>query len=169
MQFTLLSAIPCSRVDLRPSCKDGRGGWVYSQSDPCRCFTNFKEPCCLFFALSVFAAECESDDSVESTTLTARMGESQIGTNTLEWGHQHWGFNHDDGAVFSWPQRVSIEPETDGLVDVSILVKLRSQQEAIEVDQQAHCHIREEDRDATQRSRFSYLISQLRRQVKTFR
>jgi len=97
------------------------------------------------------------------------MGETQIGTNTLEWGHQHWGYHHHDGAVFSWPQWVSIEPETDGLVDVTICVKLRSQQEAIEVDQQGHCHIREEDRDATQRSRFSYLISQLRRQVKTFR
>jgi hypothetical protein len=73
MQLTLLSAIPCSRVDLKPCCQDGRGGWVYSQSDPCRCFTNFKEPCYLFFALSIFAAESESDDRVESTTLTASM------------------------------------------------------------------------------------------------
>ena len=97
------------------------------------------------------------------------MGESEIGTSTLEWGHQNWGVQLDDGAVYSWPQRVSIEAQTGGLVDVSILVKFRSQQNLIAVTQQAHCHIREEDRDATQKTRFSYLISNLRRQTKTFR
>lgn len=41
VKLTLLSAVPCSRVDLIPCCKDGRGGWVHSQCDPGRCFPDF--------------------------------------------------------------------------------------------------------------------------------
>jgi len=169
MNLTLLSAIPCSRVDLMPCCKDGRGGWVYSQCDPCRCFTDFNEKCHLFFALSIFSAPCSSDDRVESTTLVARMGATEIGTSTLEWKHGHWGVHLDDGAVYSWPQNIEIEPSTNGLVEVKILVKLHSQQEVVAVSQTVHCHIRQEDRDAMQKSSLGYFLSRLRRKTKTFR
>ncbi len=169
MNFTLLSAIPCSRVDLMPCCKDGRGGWVYSQCDPCRCCTHLSDPCRLYFALSVFAAPSDSDDRVEFTTLTAKMGTREVGSSTLDWNHGHWGVHLDDGAIYSWPQNVQINAGTDGLVDVEIKVKLHSQTEAIAVSQFAHCHIRQEDRDAMQQSRLAYLFSRMRRNVKTFR
>jgi len=169
MNLTLLSAIPCSRVDLMPCCKDGRGGWVYSQSDPCRCFTDFDEHCRLFFALSVFAAPFSIDEQVESTTLIAHMGANEIGASTLEWRDDNWGVDLDDGAVFSWPQNIQIEPSTNGLVEVTILVKLQSQQEAVAVSQTAHCHVRQEDRDAMQESSFGYFLSRLRRKTRTFR
>jgi hypothetical protein len=169
MELTLLSAIPCSRVDLMPCCKDGRGGWVYSQSDPSRCFTNFDDKCRLFFALSIFASENDSDDNLESTKLIATMGESEIGTSTLEWGQNNWGIHLDHGAIYSWPQSITIEPPTDGLIEVQISVNLRSKREAIAVAQKAYCHVRQEDRDAMQQSPFRYFLSRLRRKAKTFR
>ena len=82
------------------------------------------------------------------------MGTGEIGSSTLDWNGGHWGVHLDDGAIYSWPQNVQIKASTDGLVDVEIKVKLQSQAEAITVSQLAHCHIRQENRDAMQQSRF---------------
>jgi hypothetical protein len=170
MKLSLLSAIPCSRVDLMRCCKDGRGGWVYSQVDPCRCFTDFKNSCGLFFALSVFAAPAvEPKDSIEHTVLVAEIHGEEIGTSTLEWGDGNWGIDLEDGTVFSWTQSVPITPTSNGLVTVRISVKLRSQPAPIEVSHPAFCHIREEDRDHIQLPRWKWLLSLLKRERRTFR
>lgn len=170
MELTLLSAIPCSRVDLMRGCEDGRGGRVYSQADPCRCFTDFRQPCRLFFALSVFAAPPISpDDSIEQATLVAEMHGEEIGTSTLEWGDGNWGIDLEDGSVFSWPQSLPITPSSNGLLTVRIRVKFCSQTESIETSHPAYCHIREEDRDYIQLPLWKWLLSRLKRERRTFR
>ena len=169
MKLTLLSAIPCSRVDLMPCCNDGRGGWVYSQADPCRCFTVFTDDCYLFFAMSVFAPVTVDGDFGDTTTLVASMNDSEIGRSELEWEGNNWGIHLDDGTVYSWPQRVAILPEENGLVEITISVKLRSQDESIEVAQCAYCHIRQEDRDASQLTPLRYWWARIRRPKKCFR
>jgi len=171
MALILLSAIPCSRVDLMPCRNDGWGGWVYSQADPCRCYTKFDDDCYLFLAMSIFApaVAASEDDFVERTTLIVVQGETEIGRSELEWKTNNWGIHLNEGSVYSWPQRVGILPEDDGLVEIRILLKLRSQPEPIEVTQRAYCHIRQEDRDASQLSPLRYLFARFRNRLRTFR
>ena len=169
MKLTLLSAIPCSRVDLLPCCSDGRGGWVYSQADPCRCYTEFDEDCNLFFAVSIHAPVTVECDCVEATTLVVSTNNTEIGRSELEWKDNNWGIHLDDGTVYSWPQRVAIFPEEDGLIEVRIFVKLGSQNEPVEVDQCAYCHVRQEDRDASQLSLLRYWWAKLRQPARFFR
>ncbi len=169
MKLTLLSAIPCSRVDMMPCCQDGRGGWVYSQCDPSRTYTNLSGSCRLFFALSIHASPCASDDIVETTVLVARLGDEEIGTSTLVWKHGYWGTCLEDEAVFSWPQSIEINTAAGGLVSVEIAVKMRSRGQGIPVPQSAYCHIRQENRDAMQKSPIGYFLSRPRQRVKSFR
>ena len=162
MKLSLLSAIPCSRVDAQPCCEDGRGGWVYSQCGPCRCFTNFNEATGLLFALSVYSNNVDTKDGVERTELFAYQNDRRIGSSALGWDEDNtWGKHLSDGAVYSWPQFVNLRPEHDGIVEVRIYVKLRSQEHAVEVEQSAFCHVRQEDRDSMQLPPWKFIFKRL--------
>lgn len=162
IKLSLMSAIPCSRIDLQPCCRDGRGGWVYSQCDPCRRFDRFDEESGLYFALSVFSDNIDATDGIEQTDLIAYKNGTEIGTSTLSWLEcNSWGKHLKDGAVYSWPQFINIQPESDGIVEVKIFVKLRSQAAAIEVPQKAICHVRKETSEVKQLPAWRFFFRKL--------
>ena len=166
--LTLLSAVPCSRVDLTPSCVDGRGGWVYSQCDPSRCYESF-ENSTVFLALSVFSERSDKIENIDSTKLTAVMNGEVIGSSTLQWQDNNWGVHLDDGSVYSWPQHVTINPIHNGLVEVSIEVQFDSRSAPVVVSQSAYCHVRRENRSGMNVSRLQYWIAQLCGKRRTYR
>jgi len=121
----------------------------------------------LFFAISVFKPASIPGDEIEHTTLTAEACGSEIGRDVLQWGEQEWGKQLAQGAIYSWPQYVSIAPEQNGLVAVSIAIKFLEADHELLVPQPAYCYV-QEGGGSQEKSKLAYAMSRLRGRVITF-
>ena len=146
MRTVLMAAVPCKRFDYEPMCKDGRGGWVFSQfgadryaADP----TSFA----IKLGLAVFTMPpIQDDEYVEWTELTARMEDEVVGEDQMHWRCPNEAARrHADVSTVEWIQAISCPINRNGLIEVSAAVKLSSQSEAIPVEGAAYVHVTIED------------------------
>jgi hypothetical protein len=166
MEMLLLSAVSCSRIDVKPYCRDGRGGIVLSQCDSSWSYKSFKKECGVTLSLSIFASTTVEDDEIERSELIAEMNGRVIGTNVFQF-NSYSGQVVDDGAIFKWHQCIELTPRSNGLVSVTINAKLKSQSTPQEVTGRSYCYVTEEDRDHIQLSPLKYFIKNLKNR-KTF-
>jgi hypothetical protein len=165
MEMLLLSAVSCSRIDVEPYCRDGRGGIVLSQCDPSRSYKSLEKECGVILSLSIFASTTVEDDGIEQSELIAEMNGRVIGTNVFQF-NSYTGQVIDDGAIFKWHQCIVLTPRLNGLVSVKINAKLKSQSTPQEVTGRSYCYVNEEDRDHIQLSLLKYFIKNLKNRIK---
>lgn len=143
MQLKLLSSCPGKRFDNEPRLSvDGRGGWQLSQINTDRWISDY-EGYYLTFCFAVLATNADENDFVEKTRLTATINREPIGTSEYQWKipNEMW-LVMDGDAIFEWPQEIDLNPTCDGLITVSIDVKLKSQTDWLRVDGNAYARIR---------------------------
>ena len=143
MQLKLLSSCPGKRFDNEPRLTaDGRGGWQLSQINTDRWISDY-EDYYLIFCFAVLASDAKENDFVEKTRLTATVDGMQIGVNEYQWKipNEMWLIMNGE-AIFEWPQLIDLEPTCDGLISISIDVKLHSETDWVNVDGNAYARIR---------------------------
>jgi hypothetical protein len=141
MKLTLMASVPCKRFDFAPLCEDGRGGWTFSQFGADR-YAASPGDYAIKLGLAVWATPTIQGDCVEVTELVAYRGEHVLGTNSLDWRRpNNGGAHHDSGSVYEWIQDVNAPIDSDGLVQILVRVKLRSQARSIDVDGRILDHV----------------------------
>lgn len=141
MKLQLMAAVPCKRFDFSPSCEDGRGGWTFCQFGADR-YVADGSLLAIKLGLAVWVEPGIREDYVESSILTVKNGEITIGTDTMDWKQPNQGgARHEVGNVYEWIQDVNAPVERDGLLTISVALKLRSQLKPMNVDGSALVHI----------------------------
>ncbi|MEM1069874.1 MAG: hypothetical protein AAGI63_13320, partial [Planctomycetota bacterium] len=138
--MTLMSAVPHKRFDYAPACRDGRGGWTFSQFGADR-YVAKPERHAIRLGLAIWVVPSIAEDYIEQSTLTARFDDAVIGRNTLDWHLPNkGGAHHVDGSVYEWLQDVDTPIGQSGLITISITVRLHSQRAEQSVDGCALVH-----------------------------
>ena len=141
MKLLLMASVPCKRFDFAPLCEDGRGGWTFSQFGADR-YVAKPQSHAVKLGLAIWATPPIDGDYIESTELTSSCEGQVLGTNTLDWRRPNaGGAHHDTGSVYEWIQDVDAPIDSDGLVSVSIRVKLHSQPTMLDVHGVALVHV----------------------------
>jgi len=136
-----MASVPCKRFDFAPLCEDGRGGWTFSQFGADR-YVAKPAKHGIKLGLAIWATPTIDGDYVEFTELTASCHGDLLGTNLLDWRRPNdGGAHHNSGSVYEWIQDVDAPVDSDGLVSVSIRVKLNSQTTTIHVDGTVLVHV----------------------------
>lgn len=96
----------------------------------------------LVFCLAAMASPAVQEDYVESTRLTAAMHGDVIGMDERMWKRPNamWQVVERE-AIFEWAQAIDLAPTRDGLIRVSIDVKVNSQSDWLPVDGAAYTRI----------------------------
>jgi hypothetical protein len=143
MELKLLSSCPGKRFENEPRLTaDGRGGWQLSQINTDRWVSGYNGYY-LVYCLAVLATDASEDDFVERTRLSAFSNGDPVGTDELKWKapNQMW-LMMDGDAIFEWAQAIDLFPTCDGLITISIDVKLHSSTEWVRVNGSAFARIR---------------------------
>lgn len=141
MKLTLMAAVPCKRFDFSPPAKDGRGGWTFSQFSANR-YVASPADLGIKLGLAVWATPSVEADYVEWSELVAYRGNLLLGTDRLDWKQpNNGGTHHSSGSVYEWIQAIDAPIDSDGLIQVFIRVKLKSQEAPIHVDGSPLVHV----------------------------
>ena len=146
MEMQLIGSFPGKRFDHDARlCNDGRGGWALSQMNVDRSVElSDGGPHYLFFCLAVLAKAADKDDCVAATRLVAVQHGREIGTSEYEWTPNNGMWDVRDGdAIFEWPQDIEMYTSMNGLVEISIHVKLKSSDNWVLVNGNAYTRIKD--------------------------
>ncbi len=78
MKLQLIASMPGKSLENKHHfCVDGRGGWTLSQLNVDRCVSDYRD-FYLVFCLGVLAPDVREVDFVESSRMTAKMGDWSI-------------------------------------------------------------------------------------------
>jgi hypothetical protein len=162
MKLQLISSMPCKRFDCEAMCKDGRGGWVFSQASSNRYIDRLDE-FSLLLGLNVSATPSLEGDYIEISKLVGKMDEQVVGRSHMELRRPNSGGSFHNGlTIYEWVQGLDLLPPHDGMISVDISLKLHSESDFIAVLGQAYCHISEKDTDHEQVSSLAYRAKNLR-------
>lgn len=142
MSLKLLYSVPAKRFEPYQSlCEDGRGGWTFSQVSVDRTVSSL-EDFFLIYGLGVLIEDAENEDHVLATRLTARMDNDIVGTNELTWKSPNsmWHKLGQD-SIIEWVQSLELNLPQEGLIEISLEVKLHSQDGWQLVDGRAYCRV----------------------------
>ena len=143
MKMKLIASFPGKRFDSeRRLSEDGRGGWTLSQINVDRWINDY-EDYYLIFCFAVLVDDALDDDHVQCTRVTAKMGDDVIGVDEYKWRPNNKMWTAINGQViFEWPQCIEMSPAQDGIIQLSIQVKLASCSDWIPVAGNGYARIR---------------------------
>ena len=152
MKLQLLAAVPHQRRDWTTPCVDGRGGLTLSQVDMDRCVAR-RHDAGLLLWLSMLVEPSDAEDYVQATRLVASMDGSFVGNSEQVWIlPNRAGVFRKDAGIYSWTQSLPLDLADDGLVEIAVSAKLRSQSAFLSVEGVGYCHL-VEDPACTERIR----------------
>ena len=143
MEMKLIASFPGKRFDNeRRLAEDGRGGWILSQVNVDRLINDY-EDYYLIFCFAVLVDDALDDDHVQCTRVTAKMGDDVIGVDEYKWrpNNEMWTVINGQ-AIFEWPQCINMSPVRDGIIELSIEVKLASRSDWTTVSGNGYARIR---------------------------